>query len=215
MKTIYEDNHLIVIEKPSGLLSQGEHSGDDNLVEILRKLWGRPYVGLVHRLDRNTSGLMVIAKRTKAANRLTQSLVSGDLKRKYLAWVKGKVQPQSGTMNDKLMRDEKTQKSFIHPEGKPSTLNYKVVREQLHGGDTARPITLLEITLETGRTHQIRAQLSARGHPLLGDMKYGGPSWAQRLALHSSHLSFPYPVANDSAPKSLSFDSPLPEDLDF
>src|SRR6476646_8222582 len=89
-KIIFEDPNLIVLSKPAGLLSQGEHKGDPNLVDWLRIYLGRPYVGLVHRLDRNTSGIMVVAKRTKAAQRLTEQLQSGKLERTYLAWLEGK-----------------------------------------------------------------------------------------------------------------------------
>src|SRR4051812_21602955 len=91
-KILFEDPHLLVLDKPAGLLSQGEKTGDENLVDWLRQYLGRPYVGLVHRLDRNTSGVMVIAKRTKSASRLTEALQAGKIDRSYLAWVEGRLE---------------------------------------------------------------------------------------------------------------------------
>src|SRR6476620_8069363 len=106
-KIIFEDQHLIVLSKPAGLLSQGEHKGDENLVDWLRAYLGRPYVGLVHRLDRNTSGLMVVAKRTKSAQRLTDSLQKGDLERTYLAWLVGNLK-ETVQWQHSLVKDPKT-----------------------------------------------------------------------------------------------------------
>ncbi|HUP57010.1 MAG TPA: pseudouridine synthase, partial [Bdellovibrionota bacterium] len=107
---LFEDTHLLVLSKPAGLLSQGEKTGDANLVDWLRDYLGRPYVGLVHRLDRNTSGAMVVAKRTKSANRLSEALKAGQLEREYLAWVEGYV-PRLGEplrWEHRLEKDERT-----------------------------------------------------------------------------------------------------------
>src|SRR3954466_7112299 len=104
-KILFEDQHLVVLSKPAGLLSQGEKTGDENLVDWLRGYFGRNYVGLIHRLDRNTSGLMVVAKRTKSAQRLTDALQDGSLKRTYLAWVVGDLRAPT-TWEHWLLKDE-------------------------------------------------------------------------------------------------------------
>ncbi|MEN9722897.1 MAG: Ribosomal large subunit pseudouridine synthase [Pseudomonadota bacterium] len=236
LEVFFEDPHLIVLNKPSGLLSQGEHTGDENLVDLLRDRFKRHYVGLVHRLDRNTSGLMVVAKRSKAAERLTRALQNGELHRDYLAWLEGKLSPLEVSQHwkDWLLRDEKTQLTRIarpgaaqapgraqtssgarapsnaqapnHPQAKEALLE---VRPLSHGSRQGQTITLCEFTLETGRTHQIRAQSASRGHPLLGDRKYGAQLAFQRLALHSHRLSFPHPMSQER----LSFQCPLPQEL--
>ena len=207
----FEDVHLVVLSKPAGLLSQGEHTGDENLVDLLKPHFGRNYVGLIHRLDRNTSGLMVVAKRTKAAQRLTQSLQEGTLQRKYLAWVHGAIN-SSQTWNHFLKKNEKTNFVSVVKDsstGKPSTLKAQPIAQGVWEKNT---LTLVEFTLETGRSHQIRVQAAAQGHPLLGDIKYGSPQVQDsfpRPALHSSFLSFPHPMSKEI----LQFTDPLPLDM--
>ena len=128
----YEDPNLLVLSKPPGLLSQGEKTGDINLVDILREYFGRHYVGLIHRLDRNTSGLMVVAKRSKSAERLSEGLKSGELKRGYQAWLHGTLKVGlSSKWEDKILKDEKTNVSKVvrqHPSAKSAILNFKVVK---------------------------------------------------------------------------------------
>ena len=211
LKIHFEDPHLIVVSKPAGLLSQGEHTGDENLVDLLRVHFGRNYVGLIHRLDRNTSGLMVIAKRTKSAQRLTQSLQEGSLQRKYLAWVHGHLH-SSQAWTHFLKKNEKTnQVSVVQSpsQGKKSSLTAQPLA---HGLWQGHPISLVEFTLETGRSHQIRVQTASEGHPLLGDSKYGAAQTRDsfpRTALHSSFLSFPHPMSKEV----LQWNEPLPEDM--
>jgi len=210
----YEDPNLIVLEKPAGLLSQGEITGDENLVDLLRVRFGRNYVGLVHRLDRNTSGIMVVAKRSKAATRLSESLQKGELRREYVAWVHGEI-ARPLRWEHWLVKDEKTNtvRAYAKPhgDGKPSALTLKpVARGRWHG----EPLTLIELALETGRSHQIRAQAAAEGHPLLGDEKYLGgkfPSSREfgRPALHSRRIAFPHPIGG----AALAFVSPLPPEM--
>ncbi len=217
---IFEDTHLLVIDKPAGLLSQGERTGDDNLVDWLRQYLGRPYVGLVHRLDRNTSGLMVVAKRTKSAQRLTESLQKGELEREYLAWLVGEL-PMGSThrWSHWLLKDGDTNRVRVVARaggGAKEAVLYAtaIARGQWEG----HPLTLTELKLETGRSHQIRVQSSYAGYPVLGDSKYGAsrapsPSLVprfERTALHSHRLRFPHPMAKT---EWLSFESPLPEDL--
>ena len=212
---LYEDPNLIVLSKPAGLLSQGEHTGDENLVDWLRVYLGRPYVGLVHRLDRNTSGLMVVAKRTKAAQRLTSALQEGKILRTYLAWLIGTL-PRPARWVHQLKKFEKTNLvKVVSSGGKQAVLSVNPVAKAIWKGT---PLTLAEFKLETGRSHQIRVQAAYEGFPLLGDIKYGITRGAlnsgsagsfHRVALHSFHLEFPHPISN----VVLKFDDPLPDDL--
>jgi 23S rRNA pseudouridine1911/1915/1917 synthase len=205
---IYEDIHVLVISKPAGLLSQGEHTGDENVVDWCRKHFGRNYVGLIHRLDRNVSGAMVIAKRTKSAQRLTQALQDGELRRTYLAWVEGTLE-RPEKWEDFLLRDETKNISRVvtqsNPNAKKAVLNVKPIR-------TLKDMSLVEFELETGRSHQIRAQAAHRKHAIVGDKKYGSESkLLQRPALHSFRISFPHPMSKEV----LNFEAPLPNDLDL
>lgn len=214
-KIIAEDNHYVVISKPAGLLSQGDSSQEDSLVTFFQKLWGRPYVGLVHRLDRNTSGIMVVAKRSKAAQRLTDALQNDEIKRTYLAWVEG-TPPHALTLKHYLKKNESNNVVTVHerptPGAKEALLSAKKIRTGVIDGT---PITLLEIRLETGRSHQIRAQLSHEGYPIAGDQKYGAltrlSGRSPRPALHSWKISFPHPTTKEI----LNFEDPLPKDLEF
>lgn len=214
-KVVFEDTHLLVIEKPAGMLSQEDGTSDACVVTWLRTYLGRAYVGVVHRLDRNTSGLMVYAKRSKSAARLTEALKNGKLQRRYQAIVWGRLQDKTFAWSDKLLKDERTN-------------TVKIVREDSRNPDAKRALlagrvlahtasaSLCEFTLETGRSHQIRVQAAGRGHPLVGDEKYD-PAYRQRAvkftrpALHSCYLSFPHPM---NAEEVLTFVSALPADLE-
>ncbi len=209
-KIHFEDPHLIVLSKPSGLLSQGEKTGDENLVDQLRTYFGRNYVGLVHRLDRNTSGLMVVAKRTKSAQRLTQALQSGEMSRSYLAWVLGKL-PGPARWEHRLEKNEATNRVNVtrSAHGKIAILQAQPVGS---GRWKGTELTLVRFDLETGRSHQIRAQASHEGYPLLGDVKYQKSKTAPefpRVALHSCELRFPHPMSHEE----MKFEDPLPPDL--
>jgi 23S rRNA pseudouridine1911/1915/1917 synthase len=214
-KILFEDTHLIVLSKPAGLLSQGEHQGDPNLVDWARAYVGRNYVGLVHRLDRNTSGVMVVAKRTKSAQRLTDALQKGTLTRAYQAWLIGKM-PLTGAQrwSHFLFKDEvKNQVRVVssnHPGAKSAVLTVTPLGSGVYEG---RELTLAEFVLETGRSHQIRAQAAAEGFPLLGDIKYGAKAnqglTFSRPALHSCRISFDHPMSRER----LTFEDPLPEDM--
>jgi 23S rRNA pseudouridine1911/1915/1917 synthase len=207
---VFEDTHLIVIDKPAGLLSQGEETGAPNVVDWLRQRFGRPYVGLVHRLDRNTSGLMVVAKRTKSAQRLTDSLQKGEIQRDYLAWMKGAIESPCEWRHS-LVKDEATNTSRVVPEGrggKIAVMTVTPVRGLVH--PQAGVLTLASLRLETGRSHQIRVQAAHEGHPLLGDVKYKGP-WAGfgRPALHSARLEIVHPMSREV----LSWEAAMPGDM--
>jgi len=213
IEIIFEDTHLAVVSKPAGLLSQGEITGDPNLVDQLRDYFGRHYVGLVHRLDRNTSGLMVVAKRSKAAARLTAALQSGELQRVYQAWLCGRLKGAE-QWHHWLFKDENTNRTqaFKNKTGgaKEALLTVTPLRFARREGCD---YTLAQFTLETGRSHQIRVQSAFEGYPLAGDLKYGPKETRKppisRPALHSAHLSFPHPMSGET----LSFELNLPEDM--
>lgn len=213
-KILFEDPHLIVLSKPTGLLSQGDHTGVENLVDWLRAYLGRNYVGLIHRLDRNTSGIMIIAKRTKAATRLTESLQKGSLKRTYLAWIEGSFQePQ--IWKHWLAKNEKTNEVKVVKKGSDHSKEAVLSVTPLKAGFFKKhPLTLAKFILETGRSHQIRVQSAAEKHPIVGDPKYGSfqedlKKIFDRPALHSFQLSFPHPMSNEV----MSFEAPLPSDF--
>lgn len=193
-KIHFEDNHVIVLSKPSGLLSQGEHTGADNLVDWARRHVGRHYVGLIHRLDRNASGLMILAKRTKAAQRLSQDLQVGKICRKYHALVCGNLK-SSAHWQHFLKRDESSNKTIIDQSQKPNSA-LQVLPLAQKNLENLGAITLCEFELETGRSHQIRAQSAFEKLPLLGDVKYGGYPY-KRLCLHSAFLSFEHPMSHE------------------
>lgn len=210
---IFEDTHLIVLSKPAGLLSQGEHTGDENLVDWLRSYLGRHYVGLIHRLDRNTSGLMVAAKRSKSAARLSESLKNGELKRIYQAWLCGSLDAEA-TWRHWLIKDEKQNlvRAFrtSQPQAKEAALFVRPLRKICRGN---HDLTLAEFELETGRSHQVRVQAAFEGYSLAGDVKYGPQTGCRGLiarpALHSARLEFPHPMSGEV----LRFESVLPEDM--
>lgn len=213
-ETIFEDQHLIVLSKSPGLLSQGDISGEENLVDLLRAYFGRNYVGLIHRLDRNTSGLMIVAKRSKSAERLTEQLQNGTLVRKYRAILEGKLDSPA-TWKHSLLKNEKTNEVRVVPAGSPGakTASLKVTPIQyfLISGDE---VTLAEFELETGRSHQIRVQSAAMKHALIGDPKYGtarGKNLFDRPALHSCYLEFDHPISKEK----MKFESLVASDWEF
>ena len=212
---IFEDAHLIVLSKPAGLLSQGDVSGEDSLVDWLRNYFGRNYVGLVHRLDRNTSGAMVVAKRTKAAQRLTESLQKGELNRIYYAALNGNLVKPAEWRHWLIKDENKNQMSVIPTRSKNAKEAILIAKPIQSGSWKGHPITFAEVKLETGRSHQIRVQAAAQGYPVLGDVKYGPfikEPWNQsfgRPALHSHKISFPHPMSKDI----LTFEAELPKDM--
>lgn len=210
-EVLFEDQHLIVISKSPGLLSQGESTGDENLVDLLRVRFNRNYVGLVHRLDRNTSGLMVIAKRSKSAERLTEQLQNGRLVRKYHAILFGKIEPGSRALwEHSLLKNKNTNEVKVVRPGIPDS---KIARLKIISLKTSENITCARFELETGRSHQIRVQAAAMNHPLIGDVKYGsverGSKLYHRPALHSAHLAFAHPMTEEE----LTFDEFFSDDL--
>ena len=206
LKIIYEDNHIIVVEKPVNVPSQGDKTGDLDMLEIIKKYLkekynkpGEVYLGLVHRLDRPVGGVMVFAKTSKAASRLSEQMRKREIEKKYYAVVLGNVKKE-GTFVDKLKKDEKKNKVFVSDDGKEAILKYKIVSQN-------EEYSLVSISLETGRPHQIRVQFSHHGHPLYGDQKYNSNAKVgEQIALFSDSITFNHPTTKES----LTFKLPLP-----
>ncbi len=174
---LYEDNHIIVAYKPSGILSQEDISKDPDMLTLIKEYLvekynkpGEAYLGLVHRLDRNTSGVMVFAKTSKAASRLSEQIRNEGFNKEYLAIVEGSLKPNNEfiTLKHNLEKNEKENKSYVSNKGnaKEAVLMYQVL-------DSKNNLSLVKIKLITGRHHQIRTQFSHIGHPVYGDVKYG------------------------------------------
>ena len=196
LNVLYEDNHIIVVEKPFNVLSQGDSTGDISIMDMVKDYIkvkynkpGNVYLGLVHRLDRPVGGIMVFARSSKAASRLTKAFSEHDIVKKYLAIVHGKVESK-GTFVDKIEKDSKGN-SFVSDNGKEAILDYELLNY-----DSYNDCSLVSIILKTGRHHQIRVQFSSREHYLLGDQRYGVLDNKQ-IALYSYYLSFIHPVSKE------------------
>ena len=214
MKVVYEDNHIIIVNKCSGEIVQGDKTGDkplsDIVKEYIKEKYNKPgnvFLGVVHRLDRPVSGLVVFAKTSKALSRLNDMFRTGDVHKTYWAITKRRDIAPEGTLTDWLTRNERQNKSFIRKgEGrgaKKAILKYKMISATEH-------YTLLEVRLLTGRHHQIRCQLSGIGCPIKGDLKYGAKRSNPNggISLLARHVEFIHPVSK----KLISVDAPLPKD---
>ncbi len=205
MKTqiLYEDNHILIINKNVGQLVQGDKTGDKSLLELLKSFIkerdqkpGNVFLGLVHRIDRPTSGLVIYAKTSKALSRLTQMVKNREIKKTYWAIVPKEIIPQSQTLTHYLKKNEKNNKAIVYNGetngAKKAILNYQIIK-------TLDNYMLLEIDLQTGRHHQIRAQLSKIGVPIKGDLKYGAPRSNPDggISLHAKSLEFIHPVSKE------------------
>lgn len=203
MTVLYEDNHIIIVNKEVGEIVQGDKTGDKPLSEIvkefLKKKYNKPgnvFCGVTHRLDRPTSGVVVFAKTSKALSRLNEMFKNDEIQKTYWAVVKKLPNKSEDTLTHYLIKNEKTNKSTAHDTEKPNTkravLHYKVIGK-------SNNYYLLEVDLETGRHHQIRCQLAKIGSPIKGDLKYG----AERsnpdggISLHARSISFIHPVSKE------------------
>ncbi|MFP3596266.1 RluA family pseudouridine synthase [Chryseobacterium sp. SIMBA_029] len=200
---VYEDNHLLIINKKVGQLVQGDKTGDEPLLDSIKNFIkirdGKPgnvFLGLVHRIDRPTSGLVIYAKTSKALSRLTQMVKNREIKKTYWAVVPKEMIPKSQRLVHYLQKNEKTNKAIVFTKvtegAKEAILTYHVIK-------TLDNYLLLEIDLETGRHHQIRAQLSKTGVPIKGDLKYGSPRSNPDggINLHARKLEFIHPVTKE------------------
>ncbi len=201
---LYEDNHLLVINKKVGQLVQGDKTGDESLLELIKNFIkerdekpGNVFLGLVHRIDRPTSGLVIYAKTSKALSRLTQMVKNREIKKIYWAIVPKEMIPQTQRLVHFLKKNEKNNKAIVFPKvtdgAKEAILTYKIIK-------ILDNYQLLEIDLETGRHHQIRAQLSKIGVPIKGDLKYGSPRSNPDggISLHAKKLEFIHPVTKEN-----------------
>jgi 23S rRNA pseudouridine1911/1915/1917 synthase len=200
---VYEDNHMLVISKKAGQLVQGDKTGDLSLLELIKNFIkkrdekpGNVFLGLVHRIDRPTSGLVIYAKTSKALSRLTQMVKNREVKKTYWAIVGKEMIPHSGRLVHYLKKNEKNNKAIVYPKAtegaKEAILTYNVIR-------TLDNYLLLEVDLETGRHHQIRAQLSKIGIPIKGDLKYGAARSNSDggISLHARKLELIHPVTKE------------------
>ena len=197
LNILYEDNHIIVVEKPFNVLSQSDDTKDLDMLTIiksyLKEKYNKPgnvYLGLVHRLDRPTGGVMVFAKTSKAASRLSEEIRKQNMTKKYLAVVHGNLDKQEGILEDYILKLEDNSSIITTKEkGKYAKLSYKVL-------DYKDNLSLVDITLDTGRHHQIRVQFKNINHPLYGDQRYGKQDKKQ-LALYAYYLSFNHPITKE------------------
>lgn len=203
LQVLYEDNHLIAINKRPGDIVQGDKTGDAPLSEVvkeyLKEKYNKPgnvYLGVAHRLDRPTSGIVVFAKTSKALPRLNKLFAEKDAKKTYWAVVKNAPENPSATLTHWLKRNTKQNKSYAHknevPESKKAILDYRMLKKLDN-------YFLLEIDLKTGRHHQIRSQLTAIGCPIKGDLKYGSDRSNKdgSIHLHARNLSFVHPIKKE------------------
>jgi len=215
---LHQDNHCLAVDKPAGLLSQGDTTGDPSVDEEVRAYLkaahakpGNVYVGLVHRLDRPTSGVLLLARTSKGASRLSEQFRSGQVAKTYLAVVEGTWLDDSGEWEDWLLKDERTNVVVsVSPEtagAQRSNVAYRVV-------DRRAGRLAIELRPTTGRGHQLRVQLASRGLPIVGDRKYGARSTLMaldgrpRIALHARELRFKHPTR----PEHLTIAAPIPAD---
>lgn len=199
LNIFYEDNHLIVVEKKPNILSQADSTNDVDMLTIVKQYIkekynkpGNVYLGLVHRLDRPVGGLMVFARTSKAASRLSEQVRNHTFKKTYLAVIRGKLEKKEDTYIDYLKKlDNGNTIVTNEKEGKLSELSYKVLDYNQTSDNT-----LVEIKLKTGRHHQIRVQFSSRGYPLCGDQRYGINDHTQ-IALYAYKIEFNHPITKE------------------
>ena len=203
LKILYEDNHIIVVEKIPNIPSQADKTGDIDMLTIVKQYIkdkyekpGNVYLGLVHRLDRPVGGVMVFAKTSKAASRLSEQVRLKKLKKKYLAVVDGKLQNSKGTLEDYLYKDERNNISRVvkstKKNAKKAILDYEVITY-----NEKKDLSLLKVNLHTGRHHQIRVQLSNFGHSIFGDQKYGTRGRGKQIALWAYELTIKHPITKE------------------
>ena len=189
MEIVYQDKDIIVCVKPAGVLSTDEPGG---LPDLLRQALGESNIRTVHRLDQTVSGLMVLARRSKAASELSRQIREGSFQKEYVAVLHGSPEKDQGELRDLLLRNKQERKTYIVSDpGKDvqeAILAYRVLNR-------ADNLTRVRIQLQTGRTHQIRVQFSGRGWPLVGDRKYGAPEETCNIALWSYRLAFNHPYS--------------------
>ena len=203
LKVLFEDNHIIVVEKKPNIPSQADKTGDEDMLtmakQYIKETYDKPgnvYLGLVHRLDRPVGGIMIFAKTSKAASRLSNQVREKVFKKKYLAVVDGKISQKQGTLEDYLYKDERNNTSKVVDKDKKNAklakLDYQVLKY-----NEVKDLSLLEINLHTGRHHQIRVQLANFGHSIFGDQKYGTRGKGKQIALWAYQLTIVHPITKE------------------
>ena len=199
LKVIYEDNQIIVVEKEPNIPSQADKTGDmDMLSEVKQYIKekynksGEAYIGLVHRLDRPVGGVMVFARTSKSASRLSEQVRNKTLKKTYIAVVDGKISETKGVLEDYLYKDESKVVTKDKKNAKLAKLKYEVLDY-----DEKRDLSTVKIKLHTGRHHQIRVQFANFGHSLYGDQKYGTRGKGKQIRLWAYELEFEHPVKKE------------------
>ena len=213
MTVVYEDNHIIVVNKTASEIVQADKTGDMPLSEIVKQYLkekyqkpGNVFLGVTHRLDRPVSGLVVFAKTSKALTRLNEMFRTSEVKKTYWAVVKNAPKEPEGELVHFLVRNEKQNKSYAYdkevPKSKKAILDYRLIGR-------SENYYLLEVDLKTGRHHQIRCQLAKMGCPIKGDLKYGSPRSNPdgSICLHARRIRFVHPVSNEL----IELEAPLPE----
>ncbi len=212
---LFEDNHLLIVEKPVNVLSQEDQTGDPDMLTLLKqdlkRRYNKPgnvYLGLVHRLDRPVGGVMVFAKTSKAASRLSDAIRTRSFQKTYMAVLRGLPDKREDRLVHMLRKDTAVNQVAVvqrnDPKGKEAVLDYKVLA-------TSNELSLVEIRLHTGRPHQIRVQFAAIGCPLYGDQRYGSKANepGQQIALWATSLTFPHPTHKEP----VTFTSSPPDDI--
>ena len=198
LNILYEDNHLIVVVKPINVLSQADKTNDVDMLSLIKEYLkakyhkpGNVYLGLVHRLDRVVGGVMVFAKTSKAASRLSESIRKKEFKKSYLAICHGKVK-EKDTLIDYLKKEDDYKTIIVaEKDGKYAELSYELVSY-----DEKRDLSLVKVFLKTGRHHQIRVQFASRNHPLIGDNRYGNDD-EKKIGLFADQLTILHPVKKE------------------
>lgn len=210
LEILYEDNHLLAVAKPAGLATMGAVEGTTTLLTLARRYikdrYGKPgnvYLGVVSRLDAPVTGVVLLARTSKAAARLTEQFRSRAVVKDYWAVVEGLLEPIEATCTDWLLKDDAAARMRVVAPGTSGAQEARLSYRRLptagqRTGQGAGRVCLLEVRLETGRKHQIRVQLASRGHPIMGDAKYGSRRrFAEGIALHARRLQFTHPVRGE------------------
>lgn len=203
INVIYEDNHLLVVEKPVNVLSQGDDTNDKDMVNLLKNYLkvkynkpGNVFVGLVHRLDRPVGGIMVFAKTSKAASRLSEQVRNKSFKKTYRAVLNGNMKKDKDILKDYLYKNKKTNMVSVvnknHKDAKDAELSYETISKN-------EKFSMVQVDLKTGRPHQIRVQFSSRKHPLFGDQRYGQHinKKGDQIALWSYKIEITHPTTKE------------------
>ena len=199
IKVLFEDNHLLCVEKPINIPTNSDDSNDEDVLSLSKKYLkekynkpGNVYLGLVHRLDRPVGGAMVFAKTSKAASRLSDAIRKREVSKKYLAILDGVPSNNSDILEDYLYKDTKTNTVYVSTKdkGKYARLSYEVL-------DIKEKYTLVKVDLDTGRSHQIRVQFSSRNLPLVYDQRYNHNTTKGQIGLWSYELAFPHPITHE------------------